>query len=85
MTSGGAKADTFGDEQMATTLRPAALTETPQSLPRTPARRPFRDNPRLILLGILILLVALVAMVTLADRAPDFNPNFLTEVLLYAL
>ena len=73
---------------MATTLRdvrPAALTETPQSLPRTPARRPFRDNPRLILLGILILLVALVAMVTLADRAPDFNPNFLTEVLLYAL
>jgi two-component system nitrogen regulation sensor histidine kinase NtrY len=48
-------------------------------------RRPFRDNPRLILLGILVLLVALVAMVTLADRAPDFNPNFLTEVLLYAL
>jgi two-component system, NtrC family, nitrogen regulation sensor histidine kinase NtrY len=73
---------------MATTLRdvrPAALTETPQSLPRTPARRPFRDNPRLILLGIVILLVALVAMVTLADRAPDLNPNFLTEVLLYAL
>jgi two-component system nitrogen regulation sensor histidine kinase NtrY len=72
---------------MATTLRdvrPAALTETPQA-PRTPARRPFRDNPRLILLGIVILLVALVAMVTLADRAPDLNPNFLTEVLLYAL
>ena len=49
------------------------------------ARRPFRDNPRLILLGIVILLAALVAMVTLADRAPDLNPNFLTEVLLYAL
>jgi two-component system, NtrC family, nitrogen regulation sensor histidine kinase NtrY len=48
-------------------------------------RRPFRDNPRLILLGILILLAALVAMVTLADRAPDLNPDFLTEVLLYAL
>src|SRR5262245_41466300 len=73
---------------MATTfrdVRPPALTETPQPLPHTPTRRPFRDNPRLILLGILILLVALVAMVTLADRAPDFNPNFLTEVLLYAL
>ena len=73
---------------MATTLRdvrPPALTETPQPLPHAPARRPFRDNPRLILLGILVLLVALVAMVTLADRAPDFNPNFLTEVLLYAL
>ena len=53
---------------------------------RTPVqpRRPFRDNPRLILLGILILLAALVAMVTLADRAPELNPNFLTEVLLYA-
>jgi two-component system nitrogen regulation sensor histidine kinase NtrY len=73
---------------MATTLRdvrPPALTETPPPLAHAPARRPFRDNPRLILLGILVLLVALVAMVTLADRAPDFNPNFLTEVLLYAL
>ncbi len=50
-----------------------------------PERRPFRDNPRLILLGILILLAALVAMVTLADRAPEMNPNFLTEVVLYAL
>jgi two-component system, NtrC family, nitrogen regulation sensor histidine kinase NtrY len=57
----------------------AAAQEAPQE------RRPFRDNPRLILLGILILLGALVAMVTLADRAPDMNPNFLTEVVLYAL
>jgi two-component system nitrogen regulation sensor histidine kinase NtrY len=59
-----------------------------RGMPRpTPAaeRRPFRDNPRLILLGIVILLGALVAMVTLADRAPDLNPNFLTEVVLYAL
>jgi two-component system, NtrC family, nitrogen regulation sensor histidine kinase NtrY len=50
-----------------------------------PERRPFRDNPRLILFGIVILLVALVAMVTLADRSADLNPNFLTEVVLYAL
>ena len=73
---------------MATTLRdvrPAALPEPPRAAGQVPARRPFRDNPRLILLGIVILLVALVAMVTLADRAPDFNPNFLTEVVLYAL
>jgi two-component system nitrogen regulation sensor histidine kinase NtrY len=73
---------------MATTLRdvrPAALPEPSRAAGQVPARRPFRDNPRLILLGIVILLVALVAMVTLADRAPDFNPNFLTEVLLYAL
>ncbi|MGH9309097.1 MAG: ATP-binding protein [Vicinamibacterales bacterium] len=50
-----------------------------------PERRPFRDNPRLILLGILVLIVALVAMVTLADRSTELNPNFLTEVVLYAL
>ena len=62
--------------------RPAGAV-TPSASPQE--RRPFRDNPRLILLGILILLAALVAMVTLADRAPELNPNFLTEVLLYAL
>ena len=73
---------------MATTfpeVRPATAPEVPPPVRQASARRPFRDNPRLILLGILILLVALVAMVTLADRAPDFNPDFLTEVLLYAL
>jgi len=59
-------------------------TERPGGQPSA-ARRPFRDNPRLILFGIVILLIALVALVTLADRAPDLNPNFLTEVLLYAL
>ena len=48
-------------------------------------RRPFRDNPRLILLGILVLLGALVGMVTLADRSAELNPSFLTEVVLYAL
>jgi two-component system, NtrC family, nitrogen regulation sensor histidine kinase NtrY len=64
---------------MSSTTRAVPVREAP------PERRPFRDNPRLILFGILILLVALVAMVTLADRAPEMNPNFLTEVLLYAL
>ena len=73
---------------MATTLRDVqqATLSAPQRSGRpAAARRPFRDNPRLILLGIVILLAALVAMVTLADRAPDLNPNFLTEILLYAL
>jgi two-component system, NtrC family, nitrogen regulation sensor histidine kinase NtrY len=48
-------------------------------------RRPFRDNPRLILLGIVVLIVALVAMVRLADQSTELNPDFLTEVVLYAL
>jgi two-component system nitrogen regulation sensor histidine kinase NtrY len=65
--------------------RSASAALPPPVRPARPERRPFRDNPRLILLGILILLIALVAMVTLADRAPELNPNFLTEVLLYAL
>ena len=64
---------------------PPARSTPPRRAAPPPERRPFRDNPRLILLGILILLGALVAMVTLADRAPELNPNFLTEVLLYAL
>jgi two-component system nitrogen regulation sensor histidine kinase NtrY len=48
-------------------------------------RRPFRDNPRLILLGILVLIAALVAMVRFADSSSELNPDFLTEVVLYAL
>jgi two-component system, NtrC family, nitrogen regulation sensor histidine kinase NtrY len=74
---------------MATTVRDVRRSSlAPADGPPTrgrPERRPFRDNPRLILLGIFILLAALVTMVAVADRAPDFNPNFLTEVLLYAL
>jgi two-component system nitrogen regulation sensor histidine kinase NtrY len=58
------------------------------TLPARPAgseRRPFRDNPRLILLGIVALLGALVAMVMLADRSTELQPDFLSEVVLYAL
>ena len=60
--------------------RPAA---TPSSV--VPARRPFRDNPPLILAGIVILLVALGALAWLADRTSTLAPDFLTEVVLYAL
>jgi two-component system, NtrC family, nitrogen regulation sensor histidine kinase NtrY len=75
---------------MSTTVRDAGR---PAVAPRPPGpppaarsgRKPFRDNPRLILLGIAILLAALVAMLTLADRSAELNPNFLTEVVLYAL
>ncbi len=72
---------------------PASAREvTRPSLPARPAappaaspRRPFRDNPRLILLGIVLLLGALVAMVVLADQSIALEPDFLTEVVLYAL
>ncbi len=50
-----------------------------------PSRRPFRDNPRLILAGIGFLVVVLVALVALANRTPYFSPDFLTEFVLYAL
>jgi two-component system nitrogen regulation sensor histidine kinase NtrY len=48
-------------------------------------RRPFRDNPRLILAGILLLLVSLVAIIRLSDRTTQLNPNFLSEAVLYTL
>lgn len=59
----------------------------PPAKPRTPvrSRRPFRDNPPLILAGIAILLAALGGIVWLADRTARLSPDFLTEVVLYAL
>ncbi|MEP6918429.1 MAG: HAMP domain-containing protein, partial [Acidobacteriota bacterium] len=71
-----------------TTVRDARRpTAPPRIPPRPPAveRRPFRDNPRLILLGIVLLFGALAAMIVLADRSPGLNPDFLSEVVLYAL
>lgn len=52
---------------------------------RTPAPRPLRDNPIFILLAIGLLGVALVALVTLADRSAGMSPALLSEVVLYAL
>jgi two-component system nitrogen regulation sensor histidine kinase NtrY len=50
-----------------------------------PVRRPFRDNPRLILAGIGVLLAVLVGILMLADRTARLSPDFRTEVVLYAL
>jgi two-component system nitrogen regulation sensor histidine kinase NtrY len=73
---------------MSSTIREASrptLPARPGAARPTVERRPFRDNPRLILLGILVLIVALVAMARLADQSTELNPDFLSEVVLYAL
>jgi two-component system, NtrC family, nitrogen regulation sensor histidine kinase NtrY len=48
-------------------------------------RRPFRDNPRLILAGILLLLVSLVVIIWISDRTTQLNPDVLSEFVLYSL
>jgi two-component system nitrogen regulation sensor histidine kinase NtrY len=57
----------------------------PATEPPRRTRRPFRDNPPLILAGIVVLLAALAALVAVANRSPVFSPDFLTEFVLYAL
>jgi two-component system nitrogen regulation sensor histidine kinase NtrY len=47
-------------------------------------RRPFRDNPRLILLGIVVLIGLLAAILAVANRS-RFSPDFTSEFVLYAL
>src|ERR671912_875983 len=64
-----------------------ALTDLPAPRPAgaSPLRRPFRDNSRLILSGILLLVGALAALLTIANRSATYSPDFLVEVVLYAL
>src|SRR5882762_8846751 len=50
-----------------------------------PPRRPFRDNPRLILAGIGVLVGLLVALLAIASGTSRFSPDFLSEFVLYAL
>ncbi len=68
-----------------TTVRDVRRPTTAARTARQPERRPFRDNPRLILLGIVLLFGALAAMVFFADKSTQLNPDFLSEVVLYAL
>jgi two-component system nitrogen regulation sensor histidine kinase NtrY len=68
-----------------TTVRDVRRTTTAARTASPPERRPFRDNPRLILLGIVLLFGALAAMVFFADKSTQLNPDFLSEVVLYAL
>jgi two-component system, NtrC family, nitrogen regulation sensor histidine kinase NtrY len=48
-------------------------------------RPPFRDNPRLILLAILLLLAALAGTLTFANRSARLSPDFLIDFVLYAV
>jgi two-component system nitrogen regulation sensor histidine kinase NtrY len=58
----------------------------PPSPATTPARRrPIRDNSRLLLTGIALLVIALLGLLALASRSTSYSPDFLTEVVLYAL
>src|SRR5438093_2111607 len=50
-----------------------------------PSRPPFRDNPRLILAGIVVLLVVLAALLVIAGGTSRFSPDFLSEFVLYGL
>src|SRR5688572_32475267 len=61
------------------------VARPPRREPVPPPRRPLRDNTRLILLGIAILIAALVSLLALASRSATLAPDFLTEVVLYAL
>ena len=72
---------------MAATVTPLASRRTAASQPALPpgGRRPFRDNPRLILAGIAVLVAALVAILIVANRSPSFSPDFTSEFVLYAL
>ena len=75
---------------MARTLRKAPARQTSVALPpwrsSAPRRgRPFRDNTKLLLAGVGVLVAALVSLLALASRSATLAPDFLTEVVLYAL
>ena len=67
---------------------PAPVKAVPPPRRRSPApreRKPFRDNTRLLLFGIAILIAALAALLALASRSSAFAPDFVSEFVLYAL
>jgi two-component system, NtrC family, nitrogen regulation sensor histidine kinase NtrY len=68
-----------------TSLTSRRATQAGRAVQQPPPRRPFRDNPRLILAGIGVLLAVLAALLALANGSSRFSPDFLSEVVLYAL
>src|SRR5262245_44602041 len=75
---------------MALTVRDTPPRVTPAASPSwrsVGARRgrPFRDNTKLLLAGIGTLIAVLASLLALASRSATLAPDFLTEVVLYAL
>jgi two-component system nitrogen regulation sensor histidine kinase NtrY len=68
-----------------TTITPTPRRTTSAARPPEPPRRPFRDNPRLILVGIGALVVVLVALLAIANGTSRYSPDFLSEFVLYGL
>jgi len=67
-------------------IRAPVATEPPPPERRSaPHRKPFRDNTRLILIGIVALVAALLGLLAVASRSSELAPDFLTEFVLYAL
>ena len=61
------------------------MAPLPRRSPAPPPRRPFRDNTKLILAGIFVLVAILAGLLIFASRTTTLAPDFLTEVVLYAL
>jgi two-component system, NtrC family, nitrogen regulation sensor histidine kinase NtrY len=74
---------------MAVTVRENSVSGTAVVAPpkRSPAqgRTPFRDNTKLLLAGIAVLVALLGGLLTLASRSTTLAPDFLSEFVLYAL
>ena len=74
------------------TVTPGEVPTRQQSVAQPPRRssvpgpnRPLRDNTKLLLVGMGLLLAALAGLLALASRSATLAPDFLTEVVLYAL
>jgi two-component system nitrogen regulation sensor histidine kinase NtrY len=57
----------------------------PRRGPVATGRPPFRDNTRLLLVGIVVLLAVFAGLLVLAGRSSTLAADFLTDFVLYAL
>jgi two-component system nitrogen regulation sensor histidine kinase NtrY len=71
--------------QLRQSSAPVKAVPPPQRSPAPHGRKPFRDNTKLLLFGIAVLIAALAGLLALASRSSTLAPDFLTEFVLYAL